>query len=203
MIENENNKIEPIDEDKKTNPIDNILDWLESFAFAIFVVILIFTFVLRTVVVKGESMSPNFHDKDRLIISHFNLTPEKGDILVMNSYGLHETIIKRCIGTGGDKIRIDYNENSVEVNGQIISNKYLGEPMINKPTYDQKYAVSRGVYEYTVPEGKIFVMGDNRNGSSDSRSSLVGFIDSEDVLGKVIFRIYPFSEIGRIESFIN
>ena len=70
MIENENNKIEPIDEDKKANPIDNILDWLESFAFAIFVVILIFTFVLRTVVVKGESMSPNFHDKDRLIISH-------------------------------------------------------------------------------------------------------------------------------------
>ena len=60
MIENENNKIEPIDEDKKANPIDNILDWLESFAFAIFVVILIFTFVLRTVVVKGESMSPNF-----------------------------------------------------------------------------------------------------------------------------------------------
>ncbi len=203
MIENENNKFEPIDEDKKTNPIDSILDWLESFAFAIFVVILIFTFVLRTVVVKGESMSPNFHDKDRLIISHFNLTPEKGDILVMNSYGLHETIIKRCIGTAGDKIRIDYNENSVEVNGQIISNKYLGEPMINKPTYDQKYAVSIGVYEYTVPEGKIFVMGDNRNGSSDSRSSFVGFIDIEDVLGKVIFRIYPFSEIGRIESFIN
>lgn len=75
--------------------------------------------------------------------------------------------------------------------------------MINKPTYDQKYAVSIGVYEYTVPEGKIFVMGDNRNGSSDSRSSFVGFIDIEDVLGKVIFRIYPFSEIGRIESFIN
>ncbi|MDE6149204.1 MAG: signal peptidase I [Ruminococcus sp.] len=201
MIDNENN-INELEEEKRTKPLDNVLDWLESFAFAIFVVILIFTFVLRTVVVKGESMSPNFHDKDRLIISHFNLTPEKGDILVMNSYGLHETIIKRCIGTEGDKIKIDYNKNSVEVNGEIISNEYLGEPMIDKATYNQEYCVSSGVYEYIVPEGMIFVMGDNRNGSSDSRSSFVGFISEEDVLGKVVFRIYPFSELGRIESFI-
>lgn len=202
MIENENNNLEAVEEDKKTNPLDSILDWLESFAFAIFVVILIFTFVLRTVVVCGESMSPNFHDKDRLIISHFNLTPEKGDILVMNSFGLHETIIKRCIGTEGDKIKIDYNKNTVEVNGEVISNDYLRETMRDKPTYNQEFKVSSGVYEYIVPDGKIFVMGDNRNGSSDSRSSFVGFINEEDVLGKVIFRIYPFSELGRIESFI-
>lgn len=153
-------------------------------------------------VVKGESMSPTFQDGDEIFISYSNLTPEKGDILVINSYGLHETIIKRCIGTEGDKIKIDYNKNTVEVNGEVISNDYLRETMRDKPTYNQEFKVSSGVYEYIVPDGKIFVMGDNRNGSSDSRSSFVGFINEEDVLGKVIFRIYPFSELGRIESFI-
>lgn len=200
MIDNENN-IEEIQK-KKNSLADNVLDWLESFAFAIFVVVLVFTFVLRTVVVVGGSMLPNFRDGDRLIISHFNLTPEKGDILVMNSYGLNETIIKRCIGTEGDKIRIDYNENSVQVNGENISVDYIRETMFdNQARFDQNFAKGSGVYEYTVPEGEIFVMGDNRNNSSDSRCSRVGFIDVDDVLGKVVLRIYPFDSIQRIKSF--
>lgn len=203
MTDNTNENFEYVQEDNKDSFVENLLDWLESFVFAIFIVILVFTFVLRTVVVKGESMSPNFHDSDRLIISHFNLTPEKGDILVMNCYGLKETIIKRCIGTQGDKIRIDYKENRVEVNDEVISNDYLGEPMIDKPSFNQDFALGNGVYEYTVPDGKIFVMGDNRNGSSDSRCSYVGFIDVDDVLGKVVFRMYPFDKIGVIKSFIN
>ena len=140
-------------------------------------------------VVKGESMSPTFQDGDEIFISYSNLTPEKGDILVINSYGLHETIIKRCIGTAGDKIKIDYNQNCVEVNGEIISNNYLCEAMRDKPTYNQEYCVSKGIYEYTVPYGRIFVMGDNRNCSSDSRMSVVGFINIDNVLGKVIDKL--------------
>ncbi|MDO5125324.1 MAG: signal peptidase I [Ruminococcus sp.] len=194
MIENEN---------KCNKVFDSIIDWLESFLFAIFIVILVFTFILRTVVVKGSSMEPNFHDKDRLIISHFNLTPEKGDILVMNcdTPQLRETIIKRCIGTEGDKIKIDYNNNTLEVNGEIMSNEYLGEQMYDKPSFNKTFVVEDGVYEYQVPVGKIFVLGDNRNGSSDSR--IVGFIDVEDVLGKVVFRMYPFDTVGVIDSFIK
>ena len=138
------------------------------------------------IVVKGESMSPTFHDSERLVILNEKGEYQKGDILVLNCRGLNETIIKRCIGTGRDKIRINYNENSVEVNGKLLSNDYIKEPMIDKATYNQQYCVSSGVYEYTVPDGKFFVMGDNRNGSSDSRSSLVGFIDVKDVLGKVV-----------------
>lgn len=194
MIKNEN---------KGNKVFDSIIDWLESFVFAVFIVILVFTFILRTVVVKGSSMEPNFHDKDRLIISHFNLTPEKGDILVMNCYGLNETIIKRCIGVQGDKIRIDYNNNILEVNGEVMSNEYLGEPMYDKPSFDKTFVVEDGVYEYQVPVGKIFVMGDNRNGSSDSRFAYVGFINVEDVLGKVVFRMYPFDTVGVIDSFIK
>lgn len=200
MIDNENNVMDNNTKSTGEKVLDGIIDWIESFVFAIFVVILVFTFIVRTVEVIGDSMEPNFHNADRLVISHFNLTPEKGDVLVMNSDVLHETIIKRCIGTAGDKVRVNYNDNTVEVNGEKISNEYLGESMLDKNTFDQRYMVEQGVYEYTVPKGKIFVMGDNRNISKDSR--MVGFIDVDDVLGKVVFRMYPFDKIGVIHSFI-
>ena len=154
-MNNELNENIAVEEDKqgKKGIADGILDWAESFVFAVFVVILIFTFVLRTVVVVGDSMNPNFTDKDRLIITHINNEPEKGDILVMNSHGLNETIIKRCIGTEGDKIRIDYNTNVVTVNGEEISNDYINGAMIDKYyAYDQSFLVDAGVYEYEVPE---------------------------------------------------
>ncbi len=202
-MNNELNENIAVEEDKqeKKGIADGILDWAESFVFAVFVVILIFTFVLRTVVVVGDSMNPNFTDKDRLIITHINNEPEKGDILVMNSHGLNETIIKRCIGTEGDKIRIDYNTNVVTVNGEEISNDYINGAMIDKYyAYDQSFLVDAGVYEYEVPENKIFVMGDNRNNSADSRSNRVGFIDESDILGKVVLRIYPFDVIGKVKS---
>lgn len=197
---NENTAIEK-EKGKSGGFIDGILDWVESFVFAIFIVILIFTFVLRTVVVVGSSMNPNFIDGDRLIITHLNSEPQKGDVLVMNSHGLNETIIKRCIGTEGDTIKIDYNTDTITVNGEKISNDYINGAMqdiIFK--FDQNYAVDAGVYEYTVPEDKIFVMGDNRNNSSDSRCERVGFIDEDDVLGKVVFRIYPFDSISKISN---
>lgn len=202
MIDNENNVIENNERSLVARFFDGVIDWIESFFFAIFIVVLIFTFILRTVAVNGDSMKPNFHDADRLIISHVNLKPAKGDILVMNcdTPQLRETIIKRCIGTAGDKIRIDYNNNTLEVNGKKMSNEYLGEVMYDKSSFDQQYSVENGVYEYTVPKGKIFVMGDNRNNSADSR--MVGFIDVDDVLGKVVFRMYPFDKIGVIHSFI-
>lgn len=197
---NENTALEKRKECKKSIA-DGILDWLESFVFAVFVVVLIFTFVLRTVVVVGDSMNPNFTDEDRLIITHINLKPEKGDVLVMNSHGLNETIIKRCVGTEGDKIRIDYNTNTVTVNGKEISNDYINGAMIDKiGIYDQEYEVDAGIYEYEVPENKIFVLGDNRNHSSDSRYYKVGFIDESDVLGKVVLRIYPFDAVGKVKS---
>lgn len=197
---NENVVLEE-EKQEKRGIIDGILDWAESFLFAVFVVVLIFTFVLRTVVVVGDSMNPNFTDKDRLIITHINNEPQKGDILVMNSHGLKETIIKRCIGTEGDKIRIDYNNNTVTVNGEEISNDYINGAMIDKVySFNQKFVVDAGVYEYEVPENKIFVMGDNRNNSADSRCYAVGFIDESDILGKVVLRIYPFDVIGKVNS---
>ena len=193
-------------EDLKVKPpknvVDEILEWAESFVFGIFVMLFIFTFFFRIVLVDGGSMNDTLADKDRLILTHIAYTPEKDDIVVVNSRGLNKTIIKRVIGTAGDRIKIDYNKNAVYVNGKQISNdKIKPVPMVDKGEFifDTKYIVSPGVYEYTVPDESVFVMGDNRNNSTDSRSPYVGFVKTEDVLGKAFFRMYPIKDFGSVK----
>lgn len=162
-------------EKQPVNAMDEVFEWAESFVFAMFMVILIFTFFFRIVLVQGPSMRETLQDQDRLIITHINYTPQKGDIVVINSEKLGKTIIKRVIGTGGDKVVVDYNNNTVTVNGKVISNDNIREAMYNTNLFDEKYEVEENVFEYDVPEGKLFVMGDNRNNSTDSRR--IGFID--------------------------
>lgn len=214
MSENKDNKIfkvsdediekakegEPADlkEKEKVSVIDEVLDWAESFVFAIFVVMFIFIFFFRVVVVDGESMNNTLDDKDRLVLSHINYTPKRQDIVVVNSYELGKTIIKRCIGVEGDKIKIDYNSNSVYVNGEKITNEHNKETMIDTGLFNQQYMTSNGVYEYEVPKNCIFVMGDNRNNSSDSRAA-TGFVDLENVLGHASFRIFPLKSFGSVD----
>lgn len=183
-------------EKQPVNVMDEVFEWAESFVFAMFMVILIFTFFFRIVLVQGPSMRETLQDQDRLIITHINYTPQKGDIVVINSEKLGKTIIKRVIGTGGDKVVVDYNNNTVTVNGKVISNDNIREAMYNTNLFDEKYEVEENVFEYDVPEGKLFVMGDNRNNSTDSRR--IGFIDPSDVLGKAVLRLYPFKSFGKV-----
>ena len=183
-------------EKQPVNVMDEVFEWAESFVFAMFVVILIFTFFFRIVLVQGPSMRETLQDQDRLIITHINYTPQKGDIVVINSEKLGKTIIKRVIGTGGDKVVVDYNNNTVTVNGKVISNDNIREAMYNTNLFDEKYEVEENVFEYDVPEGKLFVMGDNRNNSTDSRR--IGFIDPSDVLGKAVLSLYPFDSFGKV-----
>ena len=183
-------------EKQPVNVMDEVFEWAESFVFAMFMVILIFTFFFRIVLVQGPSMRETLQDQDRLIITHINYTPQKGDIVVINSEKLGKTIIKRVIGTGGDKVVVDYNNNTVTVNGKVISNDNIREAMYNTNLFDEKYEVEENVFEYDVPEGKLFVMGDNRNNSTDSRR--IGFIDPSDVLGMAVLRLYPFDCFGKV-----
>ncbi len=186
-------------EEEKPALVDELLDWVEAFVVAIFAVILVFIFFLRVVEVSGPSMNPTLTDGDRLILTHLNYTPERGDIIVCNSKGLNKCIIKRCIGVAGDKVVIDYNNNTVTVNGEKLDETYLGEAMMGGLiVFDQSYMTDDNVYSYEVPEGTVFALGDNRNHSTDSRSSYVGFVPLEDILGKAFFRFLPFKSFGSI-----
>lgn len=177
--------------------VDEMLDWIESFVFASFMVLLVFIFLFRTVVVDGGSMEPTLYNEQRLILAHFDYEPKRGDIIVANAPGLNKTIIKRCIGISGDKVVIDYDANTVTVNGEVIEESYLGastDMRILDMVFDDAYRVSENVYEYNVPEGTIFVMGDNRNNSRDSRAADVGFVNKSDILGRAAFRFYVGEE---------
>lgn len=173
------------------NIADELIEWAESFVFAIFVIILVFTFIFRIVQVDGPSMEDTLHNGDRLILTHFNYTPQRGDVVVLNSRGLNETIIKRVIAVEGDTISIDFVNGVVTLNGEELKEDYIKEP-----TYFQE---GRAIENLTIGKGQVFVMGDNRNHSTDSRAEIVGVIDTEDILGKAIFRIYPTSDIGKVE----
>lgn len=184
-------------EEQPVNIANEILDWVESFVFAVFVIILIFIFLFRIVTVDGSSMNSTLEDKDRVIISHLNYKPENDDIVVVNSSVLQKTLIKRVIGVAGDTVRIDYSKSKVYVNDKEISNEHIDSTMLDKGMFDPSYKVSDGVYEYHVPQDSIFVMGDNRNNSTDSRT--IGFISNDDVMGHVIFRLYPFKKFGSVK----
>ncbi len=148
---------------------------------AALIILIIFTFFARMAGVVGSSMEPTLHNGNWVILSQVGAeyTPEYGDIVVVSQpNGLDEVIIKRVIATGGQTVDIDFDTGVVYVDGQALS-----EPYTAAPTY---LNFNDGVtFPLTVPEGYVFVMGDNRNDSTDSRSSLIGCIRNEYILGKV------------------
>ena len=189
------------DDIKAKEPLDiknEILEWLESFVFAMLIVQLVFIFVFRIVMVDGSSMSNTLINGDRVIMTHVNYTPERDDVVVIDSEAANKILIKRVIGVEGDKVVIDYNNNHVFVNDVQISNEHIKEIMRDNTMYfDATFRTGDGVYEYDVPEDCVFVMGDNRNDSKDSRS--IGFVPVESLMGKAVLRIYPFNSIGSFD----
>lgn len=187
----------------KYSALSDILEIAESVVLSIFVVLLIFTFVARPVTVDGRSMNPTLEDGDKLIMNSLFYTPDVGDIVIVDnqdSYtlndagelvkggGLKKRIIKRVIATQGQEINIDFENGKVYVDGELRD-----EPFTAEPTFTDLGAFN---YPVKVPEGYVFVMGDNRNNSTDSRSNSVGFVKKEDIMGEAVFRFYPFGKFG-------
>lgn len=181
---------------RTTNARAEFLEWVEAIITSVVAVIILFTFVFRIVGVEGISMMPTLHGGgdgtmgDRIILTHLFYTPQQGDIVVVTKPDTNTDnvpIIKRVIATEGQTVDINYDEGKVYVDGQE-----LDEPYINEPTYHQGDVD----FPVTVPEGCVFVMGDNRNHSLDSRFSSVGMVDNRYILGKAIFRILPFDRMG-------
>ena len=167
--------------------------WAQALVYALVVLVLINVFLLRISVVKGSSMLPTLEERDLVLVRVFGYSePKHGDVIVVNDTGLlNEPLVKRVIGVAGDVVDIDRDTGTVNVNGAA-----LDEPYINERIRDFYNNVE---YPYTVPESRVFVMGDNRNASTDSRASYVGALPYDQIVGKVLVRFWPLTEIGRIQ----
>ena len=162
------------------------------------IVLLLRTFVIGTIYVKGSSMEPNFHHGDFLVINKLETrvaSPQVDDIVIckLDNVEYQENIIKRVIGLPGDEIDLRDNGSGIYhlyINGVLVEEPYLAEPMQDKGDI---------TYPFIVPKGCYFVMGDNRNASTDSRRQSIGAIEKEDIMGRVVLRLYPFSDIGMVK----
>lgn len=169
-----------------------LYSWLQPILFALAVLFVVSTFLGRLIGVDGLSMVPTLHDGDMLILRSIGYTPTNGDVVVLAeaSFRSGAPIVKRVIATAGQRVDIDYDAHTVSVDGKVLSEPYLdpNDPMVAKPN-----AVNNHL---TVPPGHIFVMGDNRNNSLDSRYEEVGPVDERCVIGKAVWSLKPFGGIG-------
>lgn len=197
-----NENIEPADKDKN-NFKSEIFDWIEVLVHAILAVVLCFSFLFRIATIEGNSMKETLHNGEKVIITNLFYTPKVGDIVVVSRntensvFTMNDSnkpIIKRIIATEGQTVDIDFEEGIVYVDGIA-----LDEPYTRTPT-NLKYDI---VFPVTVDEGCVFVLGDNRNDSLDSRSSQIGeygMVDTRYILGHAVCRIFPLDKIGGLDE---
>ena len=172
---------------------NSIIEWVKVFGLAI-VLAFVITLFIKPTLVSGDSMLPTLHENDYLIINKIGYKigePKNGDVIVFKSDlekndGTTKDLVKRIIGVAGDKVVI--KDGKVYLNDKLLDGTYLSEGMD-----------TTGDVDIVVPEGKLFVLGDNREVSLDSRYEQVGLVDVNDVEGKVLVRLYPFNDISLIK----
>ena len=188
------------------------LEYLETFCYALGVLIVLFLFVFRYVSVEGDSMIPTLHGgrttpkndghADRLIITNLFYTPETGDIVVLNVENHSKPLIKRVIAAGGQDVKINFNTWEVWVDGVKLKEdyiNYIADSEMRQGSMGEMYGIDEnGICTFTVAEGKIFVMGDNRNDSRDSRFEGIGEVDTQAIMGRVVLRLFPIPEFGKV-----
>lgn len=191
-----------------TSLLDDVTDVIESVIFSVFIVLLTFTYLFRISDVSGPSMEPTLVEKDRVVISPLLYTPKQNDIIIVDSEKLGKLIVKRVIAVEGQTVDINFDEGIVYVDGEPVDEQLYEEDengnaaelhadhFVNTLTTANMGAFDS--YPVTVPENHIFVLGDNRNRSKDSKHSDLGFVPEDEVVGKVILRIYPFSSFGTL-----
>ena len=193
MSENNNNQ------EKQTEGfVVEIYEWLEAVAFALAIVVLLFTFLFRVVSVSGPSMNPTLFSGDRIVLNSLFYTPQNGDIVVITQPNSHdnEPLIKRVIAVEGQTIQVDAETDTVTVDGVKINEPYILEQDIQRSGESYEYPL-------TIPKGKVFVMGDNRNDSFDSRDPGLGMVEEKYIIGQAVSRIYPFERVGGLDWWAN
>lgn len=193
---------ETVPEKEKLISFKEAFDWTESVMVSVLSIVIAMTFFFNMNVVYGISMQPTLYEGDRLIVLPLLGGPKFGDIVIIEAMNLYnnqtgelgEPIVKRVIGVAGDTIFIDAATGGVYRNGELLEEKYIAEKISIENIGNQEYPL-------TVKENEVFVMGDNRNHSTDSRYAkgylyYVDCVGLEYVLGKAAFRIWPPESIG-------
>lgn len=170
----------------------NTYDWIQCLTSALIVCVVIFIFFIRVIDVRGTSMNPTLNNQDKMLVSDLFYKPKAGDIVVFkkDQYDPDKALVKRVIATEGQEINIDFDKGIVYVDGQAIEEDYISELTTTKLDF---------IGPQTVPDGCVFVMGDNRNMSTDSRKSEIGMVDNRLIIGKVYCVIFPLTSFGMVE----
>lgn len=163
---------------------DYMFDFTRTIVFVFAIMSVMFTFVIRDANVVGNSMLDTLHSDDKILITNFMYEPKCGDIVAINAENqIEKRIIKRVIAVGGQTLVVDYAKNAVYVDGIKID-----EPYVSSLTREPSNPLQ---IPYVVPDGYIFVMGDNRIISLDSRDKSIGLVSVDDVIGKAQFIVFP------------
>ncbi len=185
------------EEEAPRRPGTDLFEWLQMFLGCVIAAVVLFNCVARLTRVDGSSMDTTLQDGEIMLIWSLGYTPKQGDIVVLNKTSAilpgwtePRAIVKRVIATGGQTVDVDYNTGTVYVDGQPLDEPYIKEEM-----YLPWSEAMQGTH-WEVPEGSIFVMGDNRNGSTDSRDERLGTIDADYVLGKAVLALWPMERFG-------
>ncbi len=180
--------------EKREKPVSTsageVFFWAQALAVALVVLVLVNTFVFRLSGVHGNSMNPTLQNGDQLILQVLGFQAQRGDIVVCisDTFQPREALVKRVIGLPGDMVDIDPDGYLIR-NGETVYEPYIAALIESQKRGDQ-------IYPVTVQPGHVFVMGDNRNGSTDSRWMTVGQIREEQIIGKAILRLWPLTQIG-------
>ncbi len=200
-----NNELEQSAPAKKMEVGGFLFDALEMFVWALAILLLVFTFAFRLCRVEGASMENTLYNGENLLLYSFAYEPQQDDIVVFHltdeEPNLEKMLVKRVIATGGQTVKIDFKNNTIFVDGVLYEDEHAtlknnADKIVDQYLYfrpDWEYDSNADTMTVTVPEGHLFVLGDNRNFSRDSRDSDIMFVDERCVLGKVILRVAPFT----------
>lgn len=170
----------------------DVYDWIQCLSSALIVCVLMFVFLFRVIDVKGTSMVPTLSNQDKMLVSGLFYKPKQGDIVVFkkDEYDPNKALVKRVIATENQKINIDFDNGIVYVDEVPIEEDYINDLTRTKLDF---------IGPKTVPEGCVFVMGDNRNMSTDSRKNEIGMVDSRLIIGRVYCVMFPFNSFGLVK----